>query len=827
MSREVALARSRTAERFCSGSFASSTNFRTAVGSLIVKEVNEDSLFIQENSRRDGKIRWQWDASETGEEESIWHDYSDADSEAIERAFQFGATHVRINAGAESEAQKLKELFLGDMVQYNAVTGGVRHIRRCGPDNIVSKLKRFILGSFISVLDGTPRHKSFIAYRKKLGQEVLQKTKKAKRSEVCHKIVASHGFLLMQMTAIVLNTVVIGLDVDYNGPEATDEARFAFTVMDHCFCILFTAEIIVRIFAMTKQRTYRKALSKILSDAWLRFDFFLVVVMVIETWVTPLVLLIMVSEENQSSDLKQLSIIRLLRLLRLSRVGRIARLLTFFPETLVMLRCILQATRAVTCTFGMLVVMLYIFAIIFTTRSREAAIEHIFPNITASMWKLLLHGAFMENVGVIVPPIYEEDEALAVLFVLFIFLSNLTVLNMLIGVICEVANDVSVKEREMVSAKRLKNDLGEFLSCFDMDNDYMIGTDEFDLLMRNPDVRLMLERHDIDYNILMTLKNNLFINKEAMVAAKEDARLKFLDDMDLQQRMEELPIIFKALPFDELIDVILRFRGGKGNLATMMDIIGVEENIVRYIEQLEKATVDQHLDARKSSRSSHQGIVNSRLSQCAVPQSIIDGSGFSEPIDSRHSTKPHHDVGRGEMQNASVKSNNIVLSQLVEIREQLSQMASRQSEAAENQARLEELVRGSIPSFNQATDKGVDEIPPGQALQSLNMSRKVSRSEVRSVQCQTIPLEFSRSENAVGGDSSSNSSNELRAAIEAQSHALQILSSQVSTSETAMEARMKVVTDMVLQQDAAMDARMRALTDAILQRLPEATKLML
>merc|ERR1719359_1835074 len=97
------------------------------------------------------------------------------------------------------------------------------------------------------------------------------------------------------------------------------------------------------------------------------FDFFLVVLMVIETWGMPL-LLMMLNKEGGADGLGQLSTLRLLRLMRLSRVGRVARLLKFFPDILLMVKSIFSAVRAVFCTMGVLFFMLYIAAIIFKTR---------------------------------------------------------------------------------------------------------------------------------------------------------------------------------------------------------------------------------------------------------------------------------------------------------------------------------------------------------------------------------------------------------------------------------------------------------------------------
>eukprot|EP00746_Dinoflagellata_sp_MGD_P000551 gnl/MRDRNA2_/MRDRNA2_100992_c0_seq1.p1 gnl/MRDRNA2_/MRDRNA2_100992_c0~~gnl/MRDRNA2_/MRDRNA2_100992_c0_seq1.p1 ORF type:complete len:771 (-),score=141.75 gnl/MRDRNA2_/MRDRNA2_100992_c0_seq1:300-2612(-) len=533
-------------------------------------------------------FRWQWHRIKDGEHE--WIDYTDADNKEIEAAFQSGATHTRVNTGkASSKKGNLKELFFGDMVQYNPVSGAVKTIRRVGPDSMSRKILRYILGYLHTLESGVAKHKSFLKYKQKLTSQSMQiKEVKPVYSERCQKIVNGGVFQLLQMVAIVLNTLLIGFDVEFNGEDASSETRAIFKTMDHAFCIFFTAEIMLRIGAMKKRPTWGKTITKAFKDRWFVFDFLLVLFMVVETWALP-IFLAMQQQEHRSSGLDQLATFRLLRLVRLSRLGRIARLMKFFPETMTMVKSIIAATRAVLCTLGLLATLLYVFAIIFKARCEQTAIQHMFPSLLGSMWQLLLNGAFMDNLGETVDAIYQEDAMLAGLFMLFVFLSNLTVLNMLIGVICEVANNVSVKEKEMLSAKLLKIDLMEFLDCFDMDDDGSISMDEFDLLMKNPDVKAMLTRHDVDWGNVVSLKESLFIDKEASIAAEFEAwnMAEATGDDPNLSKLSVAPVT-RNLSYDELVSVILRFRGGGGIQATMLDIVNLDKSMTNQMRQIER-----------------------------------------------------------------------------------------------------------------------------------------------------------------------------------------------------------------------------------------------
>lgn len=725
----------------------------------------------------DSNVRWQWEHKKEGK--SDWRDYKDADNAHMERAFQSGVVHVRINAGKDSDTKKLKEIFLADMVQYDALTGNVRNIRRCGPDSIWAKIRRYVLGELKTLANGSARHKSFLKRRKEIIRASTGATKQAKvaRSLRCEKIVASGAFMLAQMSAILLNTVVIGLDTEFNGDGASNEAQLVFAVIDNMFCLFFTAEIILRFGAMKKQPTCCKALAKIVKHRWFAFDFFLVFIMVIETWLMPLCFFL-AKTDNQEQDLSQLTLLRLLRLLRLSRIGRIARLLTVFPEVFIMVKSILAATRAVMCTFGLLFLITYIFAIIFKSRAEGSEIEHMFSSLPGSMWQLLLNGALMDNLGDCIDEIYQEDWALAFVFMFFVFLSNFTVLNMLIGVICEVANDVSLKERERAQSKALTSDFKDILVCFDLDGDGSISIEEFGQLLNNPDVREMLERHEIDYNMLLTLKNTLFVDKEATAAAKQE--MNKMDVESLDQR--KIPIKFRSISFSDMIDILLRFRGGDGNQATVLDVVTLDEAITSQFENLEKF--------------------------------------------GHHDRRLHREKQ---------------IAQLAEMREQMSEITSRQHEMLQD---IKAIKAGRAAGFPTTTkefassgeDAGGGDLLPGVAvrLNDLKVSKDFN-GKVGLMQLQRnnkghilVKLQDNGQEllippqnlQPVTPTSSTSSSVDLHAAVEAQGQALQTLSSQIGASEerfkqleTAIDARMQAMT-------AAMTESMKAATDMILQRLP-------
>jgi hypothetical protein len=541
-----------------------------------VASVASDSLHVPEAHDED-EAQWQWQRYEE------WKNYHPAANSRIELAYQKGQSHVRIRSGKNLDIPM--ELFFGDLVQYDPITGNARNIRRLGHESTFRRMWRKVLGAVEQMETGKVQHKSFLKYKKAMAKTLIPKKNKPPRNAFCHRICHSGAFIVLQMTAIILNTLVIGLDTEFNDSDASQGIKEIFAVIDHMFCAFFTIEILIRFGGMEKCATWLKVFRKIVKDKWFSFDLFLVVPMIIETWGIAFVFWV-ARMEPKTGGVSQLTTLRLLRLMRLSRIGRVARVLRFFPEIFMMMKSIWAAMRAVLCTFGMLLFLLYVFAIIFKARAEGTEIEEMFSSIFASMWRLLLDGAFMDNVGDTMEAIWESEPLLAFMFLLFIFLSNLTVLNMLIGVICEVANEVSTSEKERAAAKALKNDLLEFLDCFDTNDDDQISLREFELLLGNPDVKLTLESHDVDVHVLESLKEAIFEDKEAK---KEKAR-RLSKSPTAQSELlaqEGVATEWKSRTFDELIQIILRFRGGSGNFATVLDVMDLEKSMTQRFDNLE------------------------------------------------------------------------------------------------------------------------------------------------------------------------------------------------------------------------------------------------
>merc|ERR1712110_130702 len=118
----------------------------------------------------------------------------------------------------------------------------------------------------------------------------------------------------------------------------------------------------------------------------------------------------------------------------------------------------------------------------------------LFPDVLSAMKHLLIGGAMpdqadlIHSVGQVHPFLY--------LFVLmFVLLASLTVINMLVGVLCEVVSVVSAVEKETLLVNFVEYRLKALLAGigFEVTEDNKITREDFDRLLQQPEAARILQ----------------------------------------------------------------------------------------------------------------------------------------------------------------------------------------------------------------------------------------------------------------------------------------------------------------------------------------------
>lgn len=262
------------------------------------------------------------------------------------------------------------------------------------------------------------------------------------------------------------------------------------------------------------------------------------------------------------------AILRLARLLRLSRMARMARLFRAMPELLILIKGMVAAMRSVFFTLLLLAIVVYVFGIMFCQLLVDAQLDEgiHFETVPLSMHTLLIDGALLDNIGGVVRALGDQSIVYGLLFYIFVLIASATLLNMLIGVLCEVISAVAATEKDEISVNYVREKLQELLQIVD-NGDGEISKSEFVQMIDIPQTTQVLQDVGVDTCDLLDLSDFIFECAEE----KEDGE--------------------QVLPFVDFLEVILQLRGS--NSATVKDTIDLR----KFVRNTRRSTEERILKA--------------------------------------------------------------------------------------------------------------------------------------------------------------------------------------------------------------------------------------
>lgn len=389
------------------------------------------------------------------------------------------------------------------------------------------------------------------------------------KTGVCQYIARHAWFENATLCVICLNAVYMAVDTDVNKPvpyessegNDLDQAHFVFQIFEHAFCTYFFLEWAIRFGAFANKL-------HCFCDYWFIFDSLLVFMMVTETWV--FTIYIKVSGSEGGSPLGDTSSLRLLRLLRLSRL---VRMLRSMGELMILIKGMVTASMSVFYVMCLQLMVTFVFGITFTmlsvespdnqncvevltnttngvmierkectSRFEEPIGETFFPNVWHAMFTLLIHATFGDDLAYFMDAIRHQNWPLLIPAIVFICLAQLTLMNMLVGVLCEVVSDVANEEKTNTRNVKMEEDMQEILASLDENKDELISYQEFSKLMDMPEALSCLRKQEVNPLLFIDFAETFFFE-------------------------EGLPV---KLTFAEFLDMVLNMR--ESNIATVKDV---------------------------------------------------------------------------------------------------------------------------------------------------------------------------------------------------------------------------------------------------------------
>jgi len=348
-----------------------------------------------------------------------------------------------------------------------------------------------------------------------------------KETGLAQSIARSEWFNGITLAVISINALYIGVEAQMNAPGQPEAAELVWIVFDHFFCLFFVLELLVRFLSFQCKKNCMK-------DGWFKFDLALLMLMVLETWVMPIFLLLL----NTSGALP----IGPMKLLRLLRLARMTRLMSRMPELLTMVKGMSMASRAVGSSLLLLGLLVYVFAIVlYMILADNDETAQSFGSLPKCMWTLLMDGTFMDSIGTQLTGLLDRREYLAVfVFMVFVGLSAMTVMNMLIGVLCEVVSAVAASEREEAAISLMKETILVLLKNVDVDKSGEISKAEMRELVKDPGALNVFDELQVNVKYLTLMQEYL------LDEGSGDLSIKLIMDLILTSRGER-PTMMKDL----------------------------------------------------------------------------------------------------------------------------------------------------------------------------------------------------------------------------------------------------------------------------------------
>jgi len=344
-----------------------------------------------------------------------------------------------------------------------------------------------------------------------------------RRAGCAQSIVRSQVFEWITLLVVFGNAIWIGIESQYNDKKVLFEADLVFQIGEHAFCVYFSMELILRLLAFRSVRFIPR-------DAWFLFDAVLVVLMIAETWLLTLVVGVSGSPREGTTTN---TFLRLVKLLRLSRIARVARLLRASPEVLIMLKGMLAALKSVLFTMLLILTIIYVFGIILKEVAEgTAAGAKYFSSVGMAMYSLTIHATLLDGPSSVLDALAEDYFAMVVFF-LVIFLSALLMLNLLIGILCEVVSTVSAVEKENLERRLVMDKVWTVFeeNGIDLDDNGLISKHELVRVLDNEEATRNLQEAGVDVSGLVDFAEVIFQSDRA--GREYEKQLGFFDFMKL------------------------------------------------------------------------------------------------------------------------------------------------------------------------------------------------------------------------------------------------------------------------------------------------------
>jgi len=249
-----------------------------------------------------------------------------------------------------------------------------------------------------------------------------------------------------------------------------------------------------------------------------------------------------------------------------------------------MIKGMVKAAASVGYTLGLLLLITYVFSIALRNLvppDSEIAVDY-FSSVPEAMHNLIIFGTFLDALSDFIIPVKEQSPVCFCFTWAYIALAAMTVMNMLIGVLCEVISAVAEEEKESMMVDKVNEKFGAIVNQLDSNNDGTLSWEEFEKILDVPEALQELESMNVDAECMVDMAEDFFFDEGEPVPVSFDMFMEMVLDlrggqqgsveniMALQKRFNKKFFSMKnrmdgvesrVENIDNLLDVILRKKG--------------------------------------------------------------------------------------------------------------------------------------------------------------------------------------------------------------------------------------------------------------------------
>lgn len=341
------------------------------------------------------------------------------------------------------------------------------------------------------------------------------------------RLAAAQWFEFVTLAVVSANAIWVAIDVDNNKAPSLAQSQPQFIIVENFFCFYFTFELAVRFLGATRKNDLRR-------DAWFWFDSFLLALMITETWIVFFIVLGL----GTSGETPIGKISSMLRMLRLARLARVVRLFRAVPELMTLIKAMGSALRTVLIALLLMMVIVYVFAIALVTTTEDSAVgDAIFPDVRSAIYTLIRDGILPDNAPLLLE-FEKEGWFPTLILLLFINATTFAILNMLVGILCEVAIRVSKVYGDKMQIEQIKAQLMDiYTTNIDANDDGYVSKEEFMGIVTNEIANEAVQALGVDTQALSEQADMIFdaVDDDGIPFER---RLTFADFLDVVVSMQ-------------------------------------------------------------------------------------------------------------------------------------------------------------------------------------------------------------------------------------------------------------------------------------------------